>query len=55
MIEAVPFLHVIAFSISDRLGGVENSHAVIATTMVAYALSSILTGKLAVQFSFDRV
>lgn len=45
MIEVVPFLHVIAFSISDRLGGVENSHAVIATTMVAYALTSILTGE----------
>lgn len=44
MIEVVPFLHVIAFSISDRLGGVENAHAVIATTMVAYALTSILTG-----------
>lgn len=44
MIEIVPFLHVIAFSISDRLGGIENSHQVIATTMAAYALTSLLTG-----------
>jgi SulP family sulfate permease len=44
MIEVVPFLHVIAFTISDRMGGMENQHAVIATTMVAYALTSILTG-----------
>ena len=44
MIEAVPFLHVIAFSIQDRLGGMENAHAVVATTMVAYALTGILTG-----------
>lgn len=44
MIEVVPFLHVIAFSIQNRLGGVENGHAVVATTMVAYALSGLLTG-----------
>lgn len=44
MIEVVPFLHVIAFTISDRLGGAENAHAVISTTMVAYALTGILTG-----------
>ena len=45
MIEVVPFLHVVAFSIQNRLGGMENAHAVVATTMVAYALSSILTGQ----------
>lgn len=45
MIEVFPFLHVMAFSISDRLGGMENEHAVVATTMVAYAMSSILTGE----------
>ena len=44
MIEVVPFLHVIAFTISDRMGGMANKEAVIATTMAAYALTAILTG-----------
>ncbi|OSC98639.1 hypothetical protein PYCCODRAFT_1374821 [Trametes coccinea BRFM310] len=43
MIEVVPFFHLIANQIADTVGE-ENPHAVIATTMVAFAFSSILTG-----------
>ena len=43
MIEVVPFFHNMAYSIMDRMEG-EPPEAVIATTIVAYCLSSILTG-----------
>ncbi|KAI9058951.1 hypothetical protein FKP32DRAFT_1596829 [Trametes sanguinea] len=43
MIEVVPFFHLIANQIAENVGE-ENPHAVIATTMVAFAFSSILTG-----------
>ncbi|KAJ1033908.1 hypothetical protein NDA16_000116 [Ustilago loliicola] len=43
MIEVVPFFHILVKIIIDELGD-ENPKAVIATTMVAFALSSILTG-----------
>lgn len=42
MIECVPFLHVIAQTIVTEVG--DDKDKVIATTMVAYALSSVLTG-----------
>ncbi|OCH91545.1 hypothetical protein OBBRIDRAFT_728492 [Obba rivulosa] len=43
MIEVVPFFHILANSIAEDIG--ENDpHAILATTMVAFALSSILTG-----------
>lgn len=43
MIEVVPFFHKMAFTILARIGK-ENPDAVIATTIISYALSSILTG-----------
>ena len=43
MIEVVPFFHILVKIIINELGD-ENPKAVIATTMVAFALSSILTG-----------
>ncbi|KAL8793494.1 MAG: hypothetical protein Q9195_003867 [Heterodermia aff. obscurata] len=43
MIEVVPFFHKMAFTILARVGE-ENPQAVLATTVVSYSLSSILTG-----------
>lgn len=43
MIEVVPFFHNMAYSIMDRMKD-EPPEAVIATTIVAYCMSSILTG-----------
>ena len=43
MIEVVPFYHLIVKDIL-RVVGEDNSSSLIATTMVAFALSSVLTG-----------
>ena len=43
MIEVVPFFHKMAFTIQHRIGE-EHRDAILATTITAYALSSILTG-----------
>ncbi|KAF2189622.1 hypothetical protein K469DRAFT_658613 [Zopfia rhizophila CBS 207.26] len=43
MIEVVPFFHKMAYSIMHRMNG-QSSEAVIATVIVSYCLSSILTG-----------
>lgn len=43
MIEVVPFFHKMAYSIMDQMED-EPPEAIIATTIVAYCLSSILTG-----------
>ncbi|KAF9524794.1 sulfate transporter family-domain-containing protein [Crepidotus variabilis] len=43
MIEVVPFFHILATSIADQIGE-DDPGAVIATTLAAYAFSSILTG-----------
>lgn len=43
MIEVVPFFHMMAFKIEHRVGS-ENPEAILATTLVAYNLSSIMTG-----------
>jgi SulP family sulfate permease len=43
MIEVVPFFHIIASHIASEIGE-ENPEEVIATTLVAFAMSSILTG-----------
>ncbi|KAJ1652535.1 hypothetical protein IWQ61_007151 [Dispira simplex] len=43
MIEAIPFLHTICEIIVATVGQ-GNDHSIFATTMVAYALSSIITG-----------
>lgn len=45
MIEVVPFFHKMAFTIMERVGE-DSPDAVIATTITAYALSSILTGAI---------
>ncbi|KZT04035.1 uncharacterized protein LAESUDRAFT_658528 [Laetiporus sulphureus 93-53] len=43
MIEVVPFFHILANSIAADIGE-DDPHAILATTIVAFALSSILTG-----------
>ncbi|KAJ1961972.1 hypothetical protein H4R35_007397, partial [Dimargaris xerosporica] len=43
MIEAIPFLHTICEIIAGVVGP-NNDHSLIATAMVAYALSTVLTG-----------
>ncbi|KAG0238992.1 hypothetical protein BGX31_003115 [Mortierella sp. GBA43] len=43
MIEVVPFLHLMAETVVNRVGA-ENREAVLATTILAYALSTIMTG-----------
>lgn len=45
IIEVIPFFHIMAADIVNRLGE-ENAHQIVATVMVAFALSSILTGML---------
>lgn len=44
MIEVVPFFHILAQGIVDVVGE-DDVHGIIATTMVAFAFSSIITGK----------
>jgi sulfate permease, SulP family len=51
MIEVVPFFHMIVNGIIAELGE-DDPQAVIATTMVAFALSSVLTGE---QFEISRL
>ena len=46
MIEVVPFYHILCSTIIASVGE-DKPHAVIATTMVAFALSSIFTGIVA--------
>jgi SulP family sulfate permease len=43
MIEVVPFFHKMAYSILERMEG-QPPEAIIATTIVSYCLSSVLTG-----------
>ncbi|KAI8606230.1 sulfate transporter family-domain-containing protein [Dissophora ornata] len=43
MIEVVPFLHLMAETVVARVGA-DNRDAVLATTILAYALSTIMTG-----------
>ncbi len=43
MIEVVPFMHKMAFTILNRVGE-DNPRSVLATTILSYAVSSILTG-----------
>jgi sulfate permease, SulP family len=44
MIEVVPFFHKMAFTIMQRVG--DNPRAILATTVLSYSLSSILTGAI---------
>ncbi|KAF7293231.1 Sulfate transporter family protein [Mycena chlorophos] len=43
MIEVVPFFHILAASISDEIG-LDHPREIITTTIVSFALSSVLTG-----------
>ncbi|KAJ5532568.1 hypothetical protein N7494_009120 [Penicillium frequentans] len=43
MIEVVPFFHQMAFAIMNRIGK-DNPQSVIATTILAFSVSSVLTG-----------
>ena len=43
MIEVVPFFHKMAFTILNRVGA-ENQKSVLATTILSFSISSILTG-----------
>ncbi|KAL9614841.1 MAG: hypothetical protein Q9167_000674 [Letrouitia subvulpina] len=43
MIEVVPFFHKMAFTILNNVGE-ENRNSVLATTVLSYALSSVMTG-----------
>lgn len=45
MIEVVPFFHRMAYSIMERMEGA-SAESIIATTIVAYCLSSIITGMI---------
>ncbi|EEH08196.1 sulfate transporter [Histoplasma capsulatum G186AR] len=45
MIEVVPFFHKIAFMILKKVGK-QNEKAVLATTILSYAISSVLTGSV---------
>lgn len=45
MIEVVPFFHRMAYSIMDRMEGA-SAESIMATTIVAYCLSSIITGMI---------
>ncbi|OAX79400.1 hypothetical protein ACJ72_06283 [Emergomyces africanus] len=45
MIEVVPFFHKMAFMILNRVGK-QDEKAVLATTILAYAMSSVLTGSV---------
>lgn len=43
MIESIPFMHVIANKIADKIGD-SNPDAILATTLMAFAFSTFLTG-----------
>jgi len=43
MIEVMPFLHIICQTIIEKIGA-DKPKEIIATVMVAYAISTILTG-----------
>lgn len=45
MIEVVPFFHKMAFMVLNKVGS-ENPKSVIATTILSYSISSILTGSV---------
>jgi sulfate permease, SulP family len=49
IIEVIPFFHIIAGEITTHVGE-DNPSRIIATTMIAFALSSVLTGQWPVYF-----
>ncbi len=54
MIEAVPFFHILVNIISNEVGE-DNSQAIIATTMVSFAFSAVLTGLVFFVLGFFRL
>ncbi|KAF9914996.1 hypothetical protein BX616_007131 [Lobosporangium transversale] len=54
MIEVVPFLHLMAETVVARVG-VENRDAVLATTILAYALSTIMTGAVFLALGYFKL
>lgn len=53
MIEVVPFFHSMAYSILAQVGK-ENQKAVLATTITAYAISSVMTGLVFLLMGYFR-
>ncbi|KAF8944186.1 hypothetical protein BGZ47_004547 [Haplosporangium gracile] len=54
MIEVVPFLHIMAETVVARVGA-ENRDAVLATTILAYALSSVMTGAVFMALGYFKL
>ncbi|KAG0209674.1 hypothetical protein BGX28_010053 [Mortierella sp. GBA30] len=54
MIEVVPFLHLMAETVVARVGA-ENKDAVLATTILAYALSTIMTGAVFLALGYFKL
>jgi SulP family sulfate permease len=54
MIEVVPFFHKMAYSIMERMEG-ESSESIIATTIVAYCMSSVITGLIFLSLGYFKL
>jgi SulP family sulfate permease len=54
MIEVVPFFHKMAYSIMERMEG-ESSESIIATTIVAYCMSSVITGLIFLALGYFKL
>ncbi|KAF9979440.1 hypothetical protein BGZ75_009705 [Mortierella antarctica] len=54
MIEVVPFLHLMAETVVARVGA-ENRDAVLATTILAYALSTLMTGAVFLALGYFKL
>ncbi|KAF8923011.1 hypothetical protein BGZ58_003467, partial [Dissophora ornata] len=54
MIEVVPFLHLMAETVVSRIGA-ENKEEVLATTILAFALSAVMTGAVFMSLGFFKL
>ncbi|KAF9909868.1 hypothetical protein EC991_007858 [Linnemannia zychae] len=54
MIEVVPFLHIMAETVVARVGA-ENRDEVLATTILAYALSTLMTGAVFMSLGYFKL
>ncbi|KAK9471963.1 sulfate transporter family-domain-containing protein [Dipodascopsis tothii] len=54
MIEVVPFFHSMAYTMLDRIGA-DRPDAVVATTILAYSLSSVVTGAVFLGLGYARI
>ncbi|KAF9431534.1 hypothetical protein BGZ76_000190 [Entomortierella beljakovae] len=54
MIEVVPFLHLMADTVVARVGA-ENRDAVLATTIIAYAISTLVTGAVFMALGYFKL